>query len=74
MAAFGYMAGFCGAALGLEAWCQQQLSPAVPYPSVLPYKDVDELIAHMKTRIADASGTSIPVSLFPLGVVSCPGI
>ena len=55
VAAFGYMAGFCGTALGLEAWCQQQLSPGVPYPSVKPYKNEGELVAYMKKRLAEAS-------------------
>eukprot|EP00911_Craspedida_sp_UC1_P000594 UC1_evm1s453 len=27
VAAFGYMAGFAGAAVGLDAWCQQQIAP-----------------------------------------------
>ena len=49
VAAFGYHAGFAGAALALEAWAWQLTHPASePFPSVSAYPNEDALIADVK--------------------------
>lgn len=52
VAAFGYHAGFAGAALALEAWAWQLTQPACkPFPSVSSYPNEDSLIADVKNAI-----------------------
>jgi saccharopine dehydrogenase (NAD+, L-lysine-forming) len=36
VAAFGFMAGFTGAAVGLMQWCQGKLNPGVPLGHIEP--------------------------------------
>lgn len=55
VAAFGFMAGFAGAAVGLDSWCQQQLTPGKGLDSIVPYPNEEALIAHFKERIAAAT-------------------
>lgn len=55
VAAFGYHAGFAGAALGIDVWSQQILHPKQKYPSVGFYPAEDKLISHVKDRLKDAS-------------------
>lgn len=53
MAAFGYHAGFAGAALALETWSWQLTHPASePFPGVSSYPNENELIADVKKAIA----------------------
>jgi saccharopine dehydrogenase (NAD+, L-lysine-forming) len=52
VAAFGYHAGFAGAALAVEAWAHQQLHPDVEFPAVSPYPNEGALISHIKDVIA----------------------
>ncbi|TGO12130.1 hypothetical protein BTUL_0094g00450 [Botrytis tulipae] len=53
VAAFGYHAGFAGAALALENWAWQLTHPASePFPSVSSYPNEDELIVDVKKAIA----------------------
>lgn len=53
VAAFGYHAGFAGAALALETWAWQLTHPASePFPSVSSYPNEHELIADVKKAIA----------------------
>ncbi|CAJ0648606.1 3438_t:CDS:2 [Entrophospora sp. SA101] len=54
VAAFGYHAGFAGAAIGLDVWAQQILHPKQKYPSVNPYPNEDDLIKHIKNRLNGA--------------------
>ena len=54
VAAFGYHAGFAGAALGIEAWAHQQLHPDSELGSVFPYPNEQALIAHIKDVVARA--------------------
>lgn len=55
VAAFGYHAGYAGAALAIEVWAKQQLEPGVELPGVQPYDNVDLLNAHVKARMDAAS-------------------
>jgi saccharopine dehydrogenase (NAD+, L-lysine-forming) len=48
VAAFGYHAGYAGAALGVEAWAHQQLNPGVEFGHVDPYPNDEALITHIK--------------------------
>lgn len=54
IAAFGYHAGFAGAALGLDVWTHQQLHPKQNFPSVEPYPDENELVNYIKNRLDGA--------------------
>ncbi|KJE95430.1 saccharopine dehydrogenase [Capsaspora owczarzaki ATCC 30864] len=54
VAAFGYMAGFAGAAVGLDLWAHNQTNPGTPYPSIKPYENDEQLVSHLKKRIAQA--------------------
>ena len=47
VAAFGYHAGFAGAALALEAWAWQQ-THTEPFPGVSSYPNEDALVADVK--------------------------
>eukprot|EP01135_Chromosphaera_perkinsii_P012198 Nk52_evm17s2612 gene=Nk52_evmTU17s2612 len=51
VAAFGFMAGFCGAAIGLDDWCQQRLAPTQPLPTVEPFPNQDKLVQHLVQRM-----------------------
>ena len=53
VAAFGYHAGFAGAALALETWAWQLTHPtSEPFPSVSSYPNEDALIVDVKKAIA----------------------
>ncbi|TAQ90739.1 hypothetical protein B7494_g903 [Chlorociboria aeruginascens] len=53
VAAFGYHAGFAGAALALETWAWQLTHPASePFPSVSSYPNEDKLIVDVKKAVA----------------------
>lgn len=54
VAAFGYHAGFAGAALAIDVWAHQISSPGVKFPGVTPYPNEDALINHLKAIIAKA--------------------
>lgn len=54
VAAFGYHAGFAGAALGIEAWAFQKVNPDQELGPVSPYPNEDALIAHMKEVVEKA--------------------
>lgn len=54
VAAFGYHAGFAGAALALETWAWQLTHPASePFPGVSSYPNEDALIVDVKKAIAE---------------------
>ncbi|WYZ44255.1 hypothetical protein EsH8_VII_000691 [Colletotrichum jinshuiense] len=53
VAAFGYHAGFSGAALALENWAWQLTHPGEPFPSVESYPNEDALIADVKKALAE---------------------
>ncbi len=53
VAAFGYHAGFAGAALALQTWAWQLTHPSSePFPGVSSYPNEDALIADVKKAIA----------------------
>ncbi|KAI0999345.1 Saccharopine dehydrogenase [Podosphaera aphanis] len=53
VAAFGYHAGFAGAALALETWAWQLTHPASqPFPSVSSYPQEDALLSDVKLAIS----------------------
>lgn len=52
VAAFGFMAGYAGAAVGLLEWCQQQLQPDTPMAAVMPYPNKNVLIEAIKEKFA----------------------
>ncbi|KKY38373.1 putative saccharopine dehydrogenase [Diaporthe ampelina] len=53
VAAFGYHAGFAGAALALENWAWQLTNPSEPLHSVSSYPNENELIANVKKGLAN---------------------
>ncbi|KAJ2500058.1 Saccharopine dehydrogenase [Coemansia sp. RSA 1972] len=52
VAAFGFYAGFTGSAVGIDAWCHQQLHKGAKYPTITPYPNEDVLIAETKAKLA----------------------
>jgi len=54
VAAFGYHAGYAGAALALLAWSHQVSHPDTPFPGVKPYPDEDALIQEVKEEVGKA--------------------
>lgn len=54
VAAFGYQAGYCGAALALVNWAYQLLHPSKPLPSVSSYPNEGALVADVKKALAEA--------------------
>ncbi|KAH8809368.1 hypothetical protein F5884DRAFT_676028, partial [Xylogone sp. PMI_703] len=55
VAAFGYYAGFVGAALALENWAWQINNKDQPFPAVSSYPDEDVLIADVKKALAQGT-------------------
>lgn len=53
VAAFGYWAGFAGAALGLQAWAHQQQGQQPPLADVSAYDDKRQLFGDIKTALAN---------------------
>ncbi|KAK5658740.1 hypothetical protein OQA88_1549 [Cercophora sp. LCS_1] len=54
VAAFGFHAGFAGAALALEAWAWQ-LDHSEPFPGVASYPNEDALIADVKKAVDEGA-------------------
>ncbi|PVV00315.1 hypothetical protein BB560_005309 [Smittium megazygosporum] len=52
VAAFGFYAGFTGAAVGVSSWCHQQLSPNTELPTINPYPNEDVLISQLKADLS----------------------
>ncbi|PUU80085.1 hypothetical protein B9Z19DRAFT_1080283 [Tuber borchii] len=55
VAAFGYHAGFAGAALGVEVWAWQYAHPGEEFRGVKPYPNEDALISHIKSVVTESS-------------------
>lgn len=54
VAAFGYHAGYAGAALAIEAWAWQLNNPSSkPLPGVKPYANQDLLLDDVRSRMAE---------------------
>ena len=54
VAAFGYWAGFIGAALALQAWGRTQQQAAVPLPKLAPWPDKQSLVDDVKSELSPA--------------------
>ena len=58
VAAFGYWAGFAGAAVGVMTWCGQALGESPVVAPLSDYPDRDALVADLKARLADAANAA----------------
>ncbi|MFT6434281.1 MAG: hypothetical protein ACJAVI_002329 [Candidatus Azotimanducaceae bacterium] len=67
VAAFGYWAGFAGAATAVMTWCGQQRREKPPLVSLESYPHVDELIAYLKTSLEQFDDTPSMVVIGALG-------
>lgn len=54
VAAFGYYAGYAGAAISLLAWSHQMVRPGTPLPSISSYPSESALVSSVKTALASA--------------------
>lgn len=52
VAAFGYWAGFCGAALGVMAWANQKAGDAVPLKNITSRESKDALLKDVSDALA----------------------
>lgn len=59
VAAFGYHAGYAGAALAIEAWAWQLNNPpSKALPGVKPYANQDLLLENVRSRLAEGEATA----------------
>jgi len=63
------MAGYCGMALGVHAWCHQQLTPTVKYPEVPIYSDENKLIDEIKEKLRDLAKLHTPEKVMPKVII-----
>eukprot|EP00040_Diaphanoeca_grandis_P003111 m.23791 g.23791 ORF g.23791 m.23791 type:complete len:370 (-) comp14360_c0_seq1:141-1250(-) len=66
VAAFGFMAGFAGAAVGLLQWCHDNLNPGTPMPKLNPYPNEEVMIKFIQDQIKlviDTKKTAGPSTL-----------
>ncbi|KAI8804228.1 hypothetical protein BJ742DRAFT_713363 [Cladochytrium replicatum] len=54
VAAYGFYAGFAGAALGVDLWAHQILNPGTPYPKVTPFDNEEKLLTYIRARLDKA--------------------
>lgn len=75
VAAFGYMAGFTGSAVGIDVWCHQKTNAGKVYGALTPYPNENVLIDHIKSRLAQAGkcfiDTSKRISFKAFSIFSC---
>ncbi|RKP13332.1 saccharopine dehydrogenase Lys3 [Piptocephalis cylindrospora] len=78
VAAFGYYAGFTGAAFGLDAWARQVLRDQegkgpTQYPAIRPFKNEEALIAQVKENVQKAiqaqGGSGTPPRILVIGAL-----
>lgn len=62
---FSTMAGLCGMAVGVIAWCHQQLNPDVALPSVSAYDDEDQMLAFVKSKLKEIAKKKGVPEVFP---------
>lgn len=55
VAAFGYWAGFAGAAVAVKTWCGQMLGRDPVVAALSDYADRDALIANLKSELGEAA-------------------
>ena len=54
VAAFGYYAGYAGAAIALLAWAHQLAHPEIPLPSIPKYPSQSAVVHSVKTTVSSA--------------------
>ncbi|KAL9554644.1 Saccharopine dehydrogenase [NADP(+), L-glutamate-forming] [Mucor bainieri] len=54
VAAFGFMAGFAGAAVSLDVWCHQKTNPKEAFGELKPFPNEQALIDYAKKRLSSA--------------------
>lgn len=59
VAAFGYWAGYAGAALGLLLWAGLADGDAAPLPAITPVSGRDELLARVATKLNGRTPTTL---------------
>ncbi|KNE61004.1 hypothetical protein AMAG_06765 [Allomyces macrogynus ATCC 38327] len=59
VAAFGFQAGFAGAAVGLDVWASKTEEEATNFPAIHAYPNEDLLLTHIRARLA-ATGRDLP--------------
>lgn len=69
LAAFGYWAGFVGAALGLLAWCARQQGREPVLPPLSPWVDRDALLADCRQGLVGSGNTPSVMVMGALGRV-----
>ncbi|CAH3191906.1 unnamed protein product [Porites evermanni] len=62
---FSTMAGLCGMAVGVIAWCHQQLNPDVALPSVSAYDNEDSMLNFVKSQLQDIAKKRGVAKVFP---------
>lgn len=62
---FSTMAGLCGMAVGVIAWCHQQLNPDVALPSVSAFDDGDQMLAFVKSKLKEIAKKKGVPEVFP---------
>ena len=70
VAAFGYWAGFAGAALGILAWANQQQQVSPPLVDVTSYKNKQQLLADLDralSNIYSKNTANTPPKVFVIG-------
>lgn len=60
IAAFGYWAGFTGAAVGLMTWCGQQAQQQPPIKPLSSYKSQQDLVASIRQQIEALPANKTP--------------
>lgn len=70
VAAFGFMAGFTGAAVGLMQWCHAQINNGGALPAITPFKNEAEMTTEIKAQLAAAIAASgNPPSVIIMGAL-----
>lgn len=67
VAAFGYWAGYAGAAVAVQAWCHQKLNEGAPLKSVHDYPNTDALITELTGKITQINEKPNMVVIGALG-------
>lgn len=55
ISAFGYWAGYAGAAVSLLTWSHEQMYPDIPFPAVPQFSSADALMTHVRRAVSAAS-------------------
>jgi len=66
---FSTMAGLCGMAVGIMAWCHQQLNPDISMPSVSAYDNEESMLNFMKSQLQEIAKRKGVPEVFPRIIV-----